>query len=130
MPPEAPPLPVPLDDLDRRLLALLQVDASLSNLTLAARAHTSPPTCLRRVRRLREGGIIDRIVAILNPAKAGRVLKAWVTVELKLHGDQHMRRFLTLAMAEPAVATERPMDSSGSTPLRSSSRCRDKMNSA
>ena len=84
---------------------LLQRDASRTNADLAAEVGLSPSSCLRRIRRLRDGGIIDRIVAILNPAKAGRVLKAWVTVELKLHGDQHMRRFLSLATAEPAVAT-------------------------
>lgn len=43
-------------------------------------------------------------MAILNPARAGRVLKALVTVELKLHGEQHMRRFLDLATAEEAVS--------------------------
>lgn len=94
-----------MDRIDRKLLNLLQRDAARTNADLAAEVGLSPSSCLRRIRRLRDGGIIDRIVAILNPAKAGRVLKAWVTVELKLHGDQHMRRFLSLATAEPAVAT-------------------------
>ena len=93
-----------MDRIDQKLLNLLQRDASRTNADLAAEVGLSPSSCLRRVRRLRAGGIIDRIVAILNPAKTGRVLKAWVTVELKLHGDQHMRRFLSLATAEPAVA--------------------------
>ena len=43
---------IDLDATDRRLLELLQADASLSNLELASRAHTSPATALRRVRRL------------------------------------------------------------------------------
>lgn len=94
-----------MDRIDQKLLNLLQRDAGRTNADLAAEVGLSPSSCLRRVRRLREGGIIDRIVAILNPAKLGRGLKAWVTVELKLHGDQHMHRFLTLATAEPAVAT-------------------------
>lgn len=94
-----------MDRIDRKLLNLLQRDAARTNADLAAEVGLSPSSCLRRIRRLRDGGIIDRIVAILNPAKLGRGLKAWVTVELKLHGDQHMRRFLTLATAEPAVAT-------------------------
>ena len=94
-----------MDRIDQKLLNLLQRDAGRTNADLAAEVGLSPSSCLRRVRRLRESGIIDRIVAILNPAKLGRGLKAWVTVELKLHGDQHMRRFLTLATAEPAVAT-------------------------
>lgn len=93
-----------MDRIDTRLLNLLQRDASRTNADLADAVGLSPSSCLRRIRRLRDGGIIDRIVAILNPAKAGRMLKAWVTVELKLHGEQHMRRFLALATAEPAVS--------------------------
>ena len=93
-----------MDRIDRKLLNLLQRDASRTNADLAAEVALSPSSCLRRIRRLRAAGIIDRIVAILNPAKAGRMLKAWVTVELKLHGEQHMRRFLALATAEPAVS--------------------------
>lgn len=93
-----------MDRIDRKLLNLLQHDASRTNVDLADAIGLSPSSCLRRVRRLRKAGIIDRIVARLNPSKTGRVLKAMVTVELKLHGDQHMRRFLDLATAEPAVS--------------------------
>ena len=93
-----------MDRIDRKLLNLLQRDAARTNADLAAEVGLSPSSCLRRIRRLRDGGIIDRIVAILNPAKAGRVLKAWVTVELKLHGEQHMRRFLDVAANEEAVS--------------------------
>lgn len=93
-----------MDRIDRKLLNLLQRDASRTNVDMADEVGLSPSSCLRRVRRLHKAGIIDRIVAILNPAKAGRVLKALVTVELKLHGEQHMRRFLDLAIAEEAVS--------------------------
>ena len=79
-------------------------DASRTNAAMADEVGLSPSSCLRRIRRLRQSGIVDRIVAVLNPARAGRVLKALVTVELKLHGEQHMRRFLDLAVAEEAVA--------------------------
>lgn len=93
-----------MDRIDRKLLNLLQRDASKTNVEMADTVGLSPSSCLRRIRRLHQTGIIDRIVAILNPAKAGRVLKALVTVELKLHGEQHMRRFLDMATAEDAVA--------------------------
>jgi Lrp/AsnC family leucine-responsive transcriptional regulator len=93
-----------MDRIDRKLLNLLQQDASKTNIEMAEAVALSPSSCLRRVRRLRKSGVIDRIVAILNPTKAGRVLKAFVTVELKLHGEQHMRRFLDLARAEEAVS--------------------------
>jgi Lrp/AsnC family leucine-responsive transcriptional regulator len=93
-----------MDRLDRKLLNLMQQDASRTNAAMAEEVGLSPSSCLRRIRRLRAAGIVDRIVAILNPAKTGRALKALVTVELKLHGEQHMRRFLDLAIKEEAVA--------------------------
>ena len=82
----------------------MQRDASLSNVDVAEKVGLSPSTCLRRVQRIRKAGLIDRIVAILNPAKAGRAIKALVTVELKLHSEQHMGRFLNEATAEEAVS--------------------------
>lgn len=93
-----------MDRIDRKLLNLMQRDASRTNASLAEEVGLSPSSCLRRIRRLRASGFIERIVAILNPAKTGRGLKALVTVELKLHGEQHMRRFLDLAVAEEAVS--------------------------
>ena len=92
-----------MDRIDRKLLNLMQRDASRTNVDMADEVGLSPSSCLRRIRRLRKEGIIDRIVAILNSARSGRVIKALVTVELKLHGEQHMRRFLDLAIAEKAV---------------------------
>jgi Lrp/AsnC family leucine-responsive transcriptional regulator len=93
-----------MDQLDRKLLNLLQRDASRTNADMADEVGLSASSCLRRIRRLRATGIVDRIVAILNPAKAGQALKALVTVELRQHGEQHMRRFLDLATKEEAVA--------------------------
>ncbi|MCV0396495.1 MAG: Lrp/AsnC family transcriptional regulator [Rhizobiaceae bacterium] len=93
-----------MDRIDRKLLNLLQRDASRTNADMADEVGLSPSSCLRRIRRLRRTGVIDRIVAILNPARTGRGLKALVTVELKLHGEQHMRRFFDLAIKEDAVA--------------------------
>ena len=93
-----------MDRIDRELLNLMQADASRTNVDMADAVGLSPSSCLRRVQRLRKTGVIDKIVAILDPAKAGRVIKALVTVELKLHGEQHMRRFLGVASKEAAVS--------------------------
>jgi DNA-binding Lrp family transcriptional regulator len=94
-----------MDRIDRKLLNLMQRDASRTNVDMADEVGLSPSSCLRRVRRLRKSGVIQRIVAILNPTKAGRVVKALVTVELKLHGEQHMRHFLKISSAEEAVSS-------------------------
>jgi DNA-binding Lrp family transcriptional regulator len=92
-----------LDRIDRKLLDLLQADASRTNADLADEVGLSPSSCLRRIRRLKTAGVIDRTVAILDPSRAGKGLKAVITVELDRHGEQQIRRFLQLAEAEPAV---------------------------
>ncbi|HEY1393847.1 MAG TPA: Lrp/AsnC family transcriptional regulator, partial [Methylibium sp.] len=55
-----------LDALDWRILDQLQQDASLSNQALAERVHVSPATCLRRVKRLVDSGVIEKRIAILS----------------------------------------------------------------
>jgi Lrp/AsnC family leucine-responsive transcriptional regulator len=59
-------LQIELDAIDLQLLERLQTDASLSNQALAELLHVSPPTCLRRVKRLREAGLIEREIAVLS----------------------------------------------------------------
>lgn len=58
---------VEVDRTDKAILRLLQRDASISNVALAAKVHLSPPACLRRVERLKRLGLITGIVALLNP---------------------------------------------------------------
>ncbi|MCW2783386.1 MAG: AsnC family transcriptional regulator, partial [Marmoricola sp.] len=77
---------IPLDALDLRLLAELQRDASRSNQDLAVAVHVSPATCLRRVKRLVDAGIVERRVAILSPEKLGFGLTAVVEVTLDRQG--------------------------------------------
>lgn len=91
------------DATDIRLLNLLQSDASLSNQELAERAHTSPATALRRVRRLVEGGVIERRVALLNPHALGAGLTALVEITLDRQGAEHLDAFEARAVAEAAV---------------------------
>lgn len=92
-----------LDDTDLRVLDLLQRDASLSNQALAAAAHTSPATCLRRVKRLEEAGIIERRVAILSPQRLGPGLTALAEVTLDRQGAEHLAAFEARAVAEATV---------------------------
>jgi DNA-binding Lrp family transcriptional regulator len=73
---------IDLDDIDLRLLQSLQSDASESNQSLAERLGISAPTCLRRIRRLREAGWIERQVAILDADRVGALLTAVVEVSL------------------------------------------------
>jgi len=78
-------LDIELDRMDRKILAELQRDGRLSNQELAERVPLSPSPCLRRVRRLEEQGYIQRYVALVDPAKVGLGLLAYITIRLNKH---------------------------------------------
>ncbi len=96
-----------LDATDLKLLALLQADASLNNVTLAEKLHISAPTCLRRTKRLQQEGWIEKQVAILSADKLGRLmghgLTALIEVSLDKQGEEWLQAFETRAVKEQAV---------------------------
>jgi Lrp/AsnC family leucine-responsive transcriptional regulator len=92
-----------LDATDLRILDILQRDASLSNQDLAAAVHTSPATCLRRVKRLVDAGVIERRVAILSPDRLGAGLSVIAEVTLDRQGAEHLAAFEARAVAEAEV---------------------------
>src|SRR5690606_16865699 len=92
-----------LDDLDRRILAVLQTDASLTNQALAERVHASPPTCLRRVKRLQETGVVQRIAALLAPEKVGSPLTPMVEITLDVQTAEALAAFEDAMAGEAAV---------------------------
>lgn len=71
-----------LDHLDRLILQELQTNADITNEALGIRLHVSPATCQRRVRRLKEIGAIEKVVAIVNPLAVGEPLLAIAEVTL------------------------------------------------
>ena len=98
---------IELDAIDLQLLDSLQHDASLSNVALAETVNVSPPTCLRRVKRLIDDGWIERQVAVLNAdqlgAALGHGLTALVEVSLDKQGSEHLDAFEARAVALDAV---------------------------
>ncbi|MGV8897762.1 MAG: Lrp/AsnC family transcriptional regulator [Burkholderiaceae bacterium] len=91
------------DELDRRILNALQLDASQTNQALAEQVHASPPTCLRRVKRLIDAGVIARTVAIVAPDKVGAGLSAIVEITLDNQAAERMVEFEALVAVEDAV---------------------------
>lgn len=77
-----------LDAIDRRILDALQTDAAVSNQDLAGRVRTSTATCLRRVKRLVDAGVIERRVAILAPGRAEGGLHAGLTAVIEITLDR------------------------------------------
>lgn len=75
-----------LDRIDRRIVDALQRDGRLANNELAAKVNLSPSPCLRRVRSLEEAGVIRQYVALVDPAKVGLDMLAYVNVKLEKKG--------------------------------------------
>ena len=101
------PVELALDSTDLALLTQLQDDSALSNQDLAARVHISPATCLRRVKRLREAGVVEREMAILNPQRMaeslGHGLEAVVEVSLDRQGSEEQDAFELRVVEDDAV---------------------------
>lgn len=98
---------ISIDAIDVKLLEALQDDASQSNQALAARVHISPPTCLRRIKRLRDAGLIEREIAILHADKLadilGHGLTALVEITLDRQGTEQQQVFEARVVLDGAV---------------------------
>jgi DNA-binding Lrp family transcriptional regulator len=98
---------IDLDSLDLALLDRLQDDASESNQALAKRVHISAPTCLRRVKRLKDAGLIERQIAVLDPDRLashmGHGLTAIVEITLDRQDQQALEAFELRVAPDAAV---------------------------
>ncbi len=98
---------IALDAIDLKLLDALQRDASATNQKLAAAVGISPPTCLRRVQRLWQEGLIERQVALLSPdrlaAVLGHGLQAVVEISLDRQDAESLDAFEARVIADDAV---------------------------
>ena len=96
-----------IDATDIKLLNAMQQDVSLSNQALAESVHISPPTCLRRVKRLKDAGLIEREVALLNPDQlahiTGQGLTAIIEITLDHQADEQLSAFEKRATGDSAV---------------------------
>lgn len=92
-----------LDAVDLHLLALLQADASRTQQALAEAVGTSPATCMRRIQRLVDAGVIVGRVALLSSAALGAGLSVFTEVTLDRQGAEHLAAFESRVLAEAAV---------------------------
>jgi Lrp/AsnC family leucine-responsive transcriptional regulator len=93
----------PLDRTDRKLLNLLQKDNQLPTRELADLVHVSQPTCLRRMRDLRELGIIQADVSVVDPFKLGYGLTVFLDVALESLSENSLADFEQRIMQEAEV---------------------------
>ena len=92
-----------LDRTDCEILAALQKNARLSNKELAAQLGVAQSTCLERVRRLAEDGVLRGFHARVDPGKVGIGLQAMIAVRLSRHSRDYLESFRTHALALPEV---------------------------
>lgn len=96
-------MPQIIDETDRRILQLLQTDASLSVDDISAAVHLSRNACWRRIKALEQAGVIRARVALVDPAKVGVPLMAMVLIRTNAHDAQWMDQFQTALRALPEV---------------------------
>ncbi len=92
-----------MDRIDRRLLALLQRDATLSVDALAEKVSLSRNACWRRVRKLEDGGVIRARVALVDPAKVNLALTAFIAVRTAQHEAKWLETFAAAVRDMPEI---------------------------
>jgi Lrp/AsnC family transcriptional regulator len=92
-----------MDHTDLKILALLQEDASLSVASIAERVNLSQTPCWRRIQRLESAGVVERRVALLDPASIGIEITVFVAIETNDHSTEWLSRFRDLLSAMPEV---------------------------
>ena len=92
-----------MDEIDRRILKLLQQDSTLSIAETAERVGLSPTPCWKRIQKLEAAGVILRRVALLDPARVGMGLTVFVAIEAGAHSPEWLAAFAEAVHAMPEV---------------------------
>jgi Lrp/AsnC family transcriptional regulator len=92
-----------MDAIDRKILAVLQEDASLSVAEISQRVGLSSTPCWKRIQRLEADQVIQKRVAIIDPEKLGLGVTVFVSVETGDHSEGWLERFAQVVGAMPEV---------------------------
>jgi Lrp/AsnC family leucine-responsive transcriptional regulator len=92
-----------LDQIDRKILDILQEHGRITNAQLAKEAGISPPPMLDRVRKLEKNGYIRKYVALVDPRKLNRGTMAFVEIALSLHRQDAIQEFVEEIQKIPEV---------------------------
>jgi Lrp/AsnC family transcriptional regulator len=92
-----------LDDIDRRILQILQRDASLSHADLAERVGSSAASCWRRVKALEAAEILGPAVRLLDPAKVNRGVNVLCDVRMRSHARESREGFESFVAGRPEI---------------------------
>jgi len=92
-----------MDRLDRKILRLLQEDATLAVADIAKKVGLSTTPCWRRIQKLEEDGVITRRVALLDPMQINTCVTVFVSIRIGLHANEWLRRFSEVVRDFPEV---------------------------
>ena len=92
-----------MDSIDRKILALLQDNASLSVAEIGSRVGLSSTPCWKRIQKLEAEGVIQKRVAVVDPDKVGLGVSVFVAIETGDHSEEWLARFADAVRAMPEV---------------------------
>jgi Lrp/AsnC family transcriptional regulator len=92
-----------VDRLDRKILQILQEDATVPVAEIGRRVGLSTTPCWRRIQKLEEDGVIVRRVALLDPRKVNAKVTAFVAITTNQHNEEWLRRFAEVIQDFPEV---------------------------
>jgi Lrp/AsnC family transcriptional regulator len=92
-----------MDAIDRKILAVVQEDASLSVAEIGQRVGLSSTPCWKRLQRLEADGVITRRVALIDPEKIGLGITVFVSIETGDHSQDWLKKFAETVSAMPEV---------------------------
>src|SRR5581483_6952461 len=92
-----------MDAIDRKILAVVQEDASLSVAEVGQRVGLSSTPCWKRLQRLEADGVIQRRVTLIDTEKIGLGVTVFVSIETGDHSNEWLKRFADVVSAMPEV---------------------------
>src|SRR5437763_2194010 len=92
-----------MDAIDRKILGVLQQDASLSVAEVGNRVGLSSTPCWKRIQKLEAEGVIQKRVAVVDPDKVGLGISVFVAIETGDHSEEWLSRFAEAVRAMPEV---------------------------
>ena len=94
---------IKLDEIDRKILRILQNEGRITTKELAGKLHLTNTPVYERVKKLEKNGVIEKYVALLNPEKLDRSMVIFIDVSLQRHTKEVVDDFREMALAFPEV---------------------------
>lgn len=92
-----------IDEIDRKILGVLQSDAHATSEKLSEIVGLSPSPCARRVRNLEASGVIKSYVAVVDQVKVGLPISVFASIKLERQREEELDRFAKAVMRWPEI---------------------------